>query len=189
MAESPKDNSSSIDLLASIATAVINVEGSIPSSEDASGENIKCKFNRGDSPEFCNSPKRVQFVTQPSLDYGENNVSDIIDDIYGSNTNSNAVHYHKSNESAVSLVSNNSPGFTHQGGPHSSEHSGSESSSNSPGFTHRGEPHPCELFFNDTSEEHYNGKWLYINLAQLQSSKDVCVVNRVILFEVTILRP
>jgi hypothetical protein len=40
LAESPKENLPSIDLLASIATAVINVEGSIPSSEDASGENI-----------------------------------------------------------------------------------------------------------------------------------------------------
>jgi hypothetical protein len=62
MAESPKENLSSIDLLASIATAVINVEGSIPSSEDASGENIKRKLDRGGSPEYCNSPKRVQFV-------------------------------------------------------------------------------------------------------------------------------
>jgi hypothetical protein len=55
---------------------------------------------------------------QPSLVQGENNVSDIVDDIYGFNTNSNAVHYHKSNESAGSLLSNNSPGFTHHGGPH-----------------------------------------------------------------------
>jgi hypothetical protein len=114
MAESPKENSPSIDLLASIATAVINVEGSIPSSEDASRENIKRKFYRGNSPKYCNSPKCVQFVTQPSLDQGEDDVSDIVDDIYGSNTNSNAVYYHKSNESAGSLVSNNSPGFTHQ---------------------------------------------------------------------------
>jgi hypothetical protein len=97
MAESPKENSSSIDLLASITTAVINIEGSIPSSEDASGENIKCKLNRGNSPKYCNSPKREQFVMQPSLDQGEEDVSDIVDDIYGSNTNSNAVHYHKSN--------------------------------------------------------------------------------------------
>jgi hypothetical protein len=95
MAESPKENLSSIDLYASIPTAVINVEGSIPSSEDASGENIKCKLDRGDSPKYCNSPKRVQFVMQPSLDQGEDNVSDIVDDIYGSNTNNNAVHYHK----------------------------------------------------------------------------------------------
>jgi hypothetical protein len=133
MAESPKENSSSvdilasivaefskenlpsIDLLASIATAVINMDGSIPSSEDASGENIKHKLDRGDSPKYCNSPKRVQFVMQPSLDQGEDDVSDIIDDIYGSNTNSNAVHYHKSDESAGSLVSNNSPRFTHCG--------------------------------------------------------------------------
>jgi hypothetical protein len=84
----------------SIATAVINVEGSIPSSEDASGENIKCKLDRGSSPEYCNSPKCVHFVTQPSLDQREDDVSDIIDDIFGSNTNSNAVHYHK----AMSLL-------------------------------------------------------------------------------------
>ncbi len=170
-------NLSSIDLLASIATAVINVEGSIPSNEDASRENIKCKLDRGNSPKYCNSPKHVQFVTQPSLDQGEDNVSDIADDINGSNTNSNAVHYHKSNESAGFLVSNNSPRFTHRGGPHSSKHSGSESSSNSPGFTNHGGMHPCKLFLNDTSEEHYNRNWLYINLAQLQSSEDVCVVN------------
>jgi hypothetical protein len=142
MAESPKENSSSIDLLASIATAVINVEGSIPSSEDSLGENTKCKLDRGNSPKYCNSPKQVQFVMQPSWDQGEDNVSDIVYDIYGSNTNSNAVHYHKSNESSGSLVSNDSPGFTHHGGLHLSKHSGSESSSNSPGFTHRGGPHP-----------------------------------------------
>jgi hypothetical protein len=53
-----------------------------------------------------------------------------------------------------------------------------------PRFTHRGGPHPCKLFLNDTLEEHYNGNWLYNNLAQLQSSEDVCVVNRVILFNV-----
>ncbi len=135
VAELPKENSPSIDLLASIATAVINVEGSIPSSEDSSGENIKRKLDRGNSPKYCNSPKCIQFVTQPSLDQEEDNVSDIVYDIYGSNTNSNAVHYHKSDESASSLVSNNSPGFTHRGGPHSSKHSGSESSSKSPGFT------------------------------------------------------
>ncbi len=77
---------------------------------------------------------------QPLLDQGEDNVSDIVDDIYGSNTNSNADHYHKSDESAGSLVSNNSPGFTHCGGRHLFKHSGSESFSNSPRFTHRGGP-------------------------------------------------
>ncbi len=120
VAEFPKEHSPSIDLLTSIATAVINVEGSIPSSEDASGENIKRKLDRDNSPKYCNSPKWVQYVMQPSLDQGDDDVSDIIDDIYGSNTNSNAAHYHKSNESASSLVSNNSPRFTHRGGPHSS---------------------------------------------------------------------
>ncbi len=133
MAELPKENLSSIDLLASIATAVINVEGSVPSSENASGENIKRKLDRGDSPKDCNSPKRVQFVTQPSLDQREDDVSDIVHDIYGSNTNSNAVHYYKSNESAGSLVSNNSPGFTHHRGPHSSKHSGSDLPVTAPG--------------------------------------------------------
>jgi hypothetical protein len=78
VAELPKKNLPSIDLFAIIATAVINVEGSIPSSEDASGENIKRKLNRGDSPKYCNSPKRVQFVMQPSLDQEEDNVSDIV---------------------------------------------------------------------------------------------------------------
>jgi hypothetical protein len=50
MAESPKENSSSIDLLASIATAFINVEGSIPSSEDASGENINANSTEAIPP-------------------------------------------------------------------------------------------------------------------------------------------
>ncbi len=45
-------------------------------------------------------------------------------------------------------------------------------------------PQLCKLFLNDTSEEHYNGNWVYINLSQLQSSEDVRVVNKVILFEV-----
>jgi hypothetical protein len=45
-------------------------------------------------------------------------------------------------------------------------------------------PQLCKLFLNDTSEKHYNGNWAYINLAQLQSSEDVCVVNEVNLFEV-----
>jgi hypothetical protein len=43
------------------------------------------------------------------LDQREDNVSDIADDIFGSNTNSNAGHSHKSDESAGSFVSNNSP--------------------------------------------------------------------------------
>jgi hypothetical protein len=93
MAESPKENSSSIDLLVSITTTVINVEGSTPSSKDASGDKTNCKLDRGNSPKYCNSPTRVQFVMQPSLDQGEDNFSDIVDDIYCSNTNSNAVHY------------------------------------------------------------------------------------------------
>ena len=62
--------------------------------------------------------------------------------------------------------------------------SGSESSSNSPGFTRREGPRPSELFINDGSRECYNVNWSYINLAQLQSTEDVCVVNKVILFQV-----
>jgi hypothetical protein len=88
----------------------------------------------------------------------------------------------KNDESAGPFESHKRPGLTHHGGPHSSEHSVSESSSNSSGFTPF--PQPCELFLNDTSEEHYNGNWAYINLARFQSSEDVCVVNKVILFEV-----
>ncbi len=62
--------------------------------------------------------------------------------------------------------------------------SSSESSSNSPGLTRREGPHPSELFINDGSRECYNVNWSYINLAQLQSTEDVCVVNKVILFQV-----
>ena len=60
----------------------------------------------------------------------------------------------------------------------------SESSSNSPGFTRHEGPRPSELFINDSSRECYNVNWSYINLAQLQSTEDVCVVNKVILFQV-----
>jgi hypothetical protein len=62
--------------------------------------------------------------------------------------------------------------------------SGSESSNNSPRFTHHEGPHPSELFINDGSQKHYNPNWSYINLAQLQSTEDVCVLNKVILLEV-----
>ena len=37
---------------------------------------------------------------------------------------------------------------------------------------------------NDGSRECYHVNWSYINLAQLQSTEDVCVVNKVILFQV-----
>jgi len=62
--------------------------------------------------------------------------------------------------------------------------SSSESSSNSPGLTRREGPHPSELFINDGSRVCYNVNWSYIYLAQLQSTEDVCVVNKVILFQV-----
>ena len=150
MAESPKENS--VDLLAGIVAE--SSKKYIPSSEDTSEENIKHKLDRGNSTNYCIGHERVQFVMQPSLDQGEDNVSDIVDDdIYGSNTNSIAVHSHKRDESAGSFVSNNSPWFTHCGGPHLSKHSFSESFSNSAGFTHRKGPHPRKLFLNDTSEE------------------------------------
>ena len=147
MAESPKENL--VDLVAGMPK-----ENSILSCEDTSGENLKHKLDRGDSADYCIGHKRVQFLTQPSLDQREDNVSDIANDIFGSNTNSNAVHSHKSDGSADSFVSKNSPRFTNHGGPHLSEHSVSESSSNSSGFIPRRVPQPCELFLNESSEEH-----------------------------------
>ncbi len=104
------------------------------------------------------------------------------DDGNGSNTKSNAVNSYKNDESAGPFVSHKRLGSTHHGGPHLTKHSVSEFSSNSSGFTPV--PQLCKLFLNDTSEENYNGNWVYINLAQLQSSEDVCVVNKVILFQV-----
>jgi hypothetical protein len=179
MAESPKENL--VDLLAGMPN-----KNSIPSGENTSGETLKPKLDSGNSTDYCIGQKHVQFVTQPSLDQREDNVSDLIDDedINGSNTNSNAVNSHKNDESVGPFVSNKSPGLTHHGGPHSSKHSDSESSSNSSRFTPRRVPQPCKLFLNNTSEEHYNRNWTYINLTQLQSSEDVCVVNKVIMFEV-----
>jgi hypothetical protein len=137
MTESLKENL--VDLLAGTPP-----KNSIPSGEDTSGENLKCKLNRGDSADYCVVHKRVQFA----LDQREDNVSDLVDDedINGSNTNSNAVNSHKRDESAGSFVSNNSPRFTNRGGPHLSEYSVTESSSNSSRFTPLRVPQPCELF-------------------------------------------
>ncbi len=154
MAESLKENL--VDLLAGMPK-----ENSIPSGEDTSGVNLKCKLGKGNSANYCAVHKCVQFT----LDQREDNVSEMADnDGNGSNTNSNAVNSHENDESAGSSVSHKRPGLTHHGGSHSSE-SVSESSINSNGFAPV--PQPCELFLNDTSEEHYNGNWAYINLAQL----------------------
>jgi hypothetical protein len=46
MAESLKENS--VDLLAGMPK-----ENSILSGEDTSGENLKCKLDRGDSADYC----------------------------------------------------------------------------------------------------------------------------------------
>jgi hypothetical protein len=162
MAESLKENS--VDLLAGMPK-----ENSIPSGEDTSGVNLKYKLGRGDSADYSDVHKCVQFA----LDQNQDNVSEMADDDgNGSNTNSNAVNSDKNDESAGSSVSHKRPGSTHHGGLHSSEHSVSESSSNSSGFTPV--PQPCKLFLNDTSEEYYNGNWDYINLAQLSHQK-MCV--------------
>jgi hypothetical protein len=172
MAESLTENL--VDLLAGMLK-----ENSIPSGEDTSGVNLKCKLGRGNSADYSDVRKCIQFA----FDQREDDVSEMADDDGdGSNTNSNAVDSHKNDESAGPFVSHKRPGLTHHGGSHSFEHSVSASSGNSSGFTPL--PQPCKLFLNDTSEEHYNGNWAYINLAQLQPSEDVCVVNKVILSKV-----
>jgi len=134
------------------------VEESIPSREDASREDGKRKPNIGNLPED-KRMKSVQYVTQTSFEQNESNIGENFDD------NNEVVHNHKNTS-----VNN--------------DDSGSESSSNSPGFTRREGPRPSEFFINDGSRECYNVNWSYINLAQLQSTKDVCVVNKVILFQV-----
>jgi len=109
--------------------------------------------------------KSVQYVTQPSFEQNESNIGENFhDNNTGSITDNNEVVHYNTN-------ANN-------------DDSGSESSSNSPGFTRREGPRQSELFINDGSRECYNVNWSYINLAQLQSTKDVCVVNKVILFQV-----
>ncbi len=113
--------------------------------------------------------KSVQYVTQPSFEQNESNIGENFDDNNtGSITDNNEVVHYNTN-------ANN-------------DDSGSESSSTSPSFTRSEGPRPSELFINDGSRKCYNVNWSYINLAQLQSTEDVCVVNKVILFEV-LLRP
>ncbi len=108
MAESLTENS--VDLLAGMPE-----ENSIPSCEDTSGVNLKCKLGRGNSAGYSDVHKRVQFA----LDQREDNVSEMADDDgNGSNTNSNAVNSHKNDESAGPLVSHKRPGSTHHGGLH-----------------------------------------------------------------------
>ena len=132
-------------------------------------EDGKRKPNIGNLAEDCKRMKSVQYVTQPSFEQNESNIGKNFDDNNtGSITDNNEVVNYNTN-------ANN-------------DDSGSESSSNSPGFTRREGPHPSELFINDGSRECYKVNWSYINLAQLQSTEDVCVVNKVILFEV-LLRP
>ena len=133
------------------------VEESIPSREDASREDGKRKPNIGNLPEDGKRMKIVQYVTQPSFEQNESNIGDSITD----------------NDEVV-----------HKNANAKNDDSGSESSSNSPGFTRREGSRPSELFINDGSRECYNVNWSYINLAQLQSTEDVCVVNKVILFQV-----
>ena len=141
------------------------VSESIPSREDASREDGKRKPNIGNLPEDCKRIKSVQYVTQPSFEQNESNIGENYDDDNtGSITNNNEV--------------------VHKNTSVNNDDSSSESSSNSPGLTRREGPHPGELFINDGSRECYNVNWLYINLAQLQSTDDVCVVNKVILFQV-----
>jgi hypothetical protein len=113
MAESLKENL--VNLLAGMPK-----ETSIPSGEDTSGENLKRKLGRGDSANYSDTHKRVQFALDQNLD-------DVIgmadDDGNGSNTNSNAANSYKNDESAGPFVSHKRPGSTQHGGPHSSEHS------------------------------------------------------------------
>jgi hypothetical protein len=92
MAESLKENL--VDLLAGMPKEI-----SIPSG-DTSGENLKQKLGRDDSADYCDVHKRIQFA----LDQKEDNVIGMADDDgNGSNTNSNAVNYHKNDESAGSF--------------------------------------------------------------------------------------
>jgi hypothetical protein len=113
MAESLTENL--VDLLAGMSK-----ENSIPSGEDTLGVNLKRKLGTGDSANYSDVHKRVQFA----LDQNQDDVSEMADDDgNGSNTNSNAVNSHKNDESAGSSVSHKRPGSTHHGGLHSSEHS------------------------------------------------------------------
>ena len=109
--------------------------------------------------------KSVQYVTQPSFEQNESNIGENFDD-----------------DNTGSIANNNE--VVHKNTSVNNDYSSSESSSSSPGFTRHEGPHPSELFINDGSRECYNVNWSYINLAQLQSTEDVCVVNKVIIFQV-----
>ena len=144
------------------------VEEINPSREDASRasrEDGKRKLHIGNLPENSKRMKSVQYVTRPSFEKNESNIGESFDD---NNTSS--------------ITDNNE--VVHKNTSANNDDSGSESSSNSPGFTRREGSRPSELFINDGSRECYNMNWSYINLAQLQSTEDVCVVNKVILFQV-----
>ena len=130
------------------------VEESIPSRVDASREDGKRKPNIGNLPEDFKRMKSVQYVTQPSFEQNESNISENFND---NNTGS---------------ITNNTE-IVHKNTSVNIDDSGSKSSSNSPGFTHCEGPRPSELFINDGSRECYNVNWSYINLAQLQSTEDV----------------
>ncbi len=85
MAESLTENL--VDLLAGMPK-----ENSILSGEDTSGVNLKHKLGRGDSADYSDVRKRIQFA----LDQNQDDVSEMADDDgNGSNTNSNAVNSHK----------------------------------------------------------------------------------------------
>ncbi len=95
MAESLTENL--IDLLAGMPE-----ENSIPSGEDTTGVNLKCKLGRGNSAGYSDVNKQVQFA----LDERGDDVSDMSDDDgNGSNTNSNAVNSHKNNANSHKMMS------------------------------------------------------------------------------------
>ncbi len=99
-----------VDLLAGMPK-----ENSILSGEDTSGVNLKPKLGRGNSADYSDVRKRVQFT----FDKREEDVSEMADDDgNGSNTNSNAVDSHENDESAGPFVSHKRPGLTHHGGSH-----------------------------------------------------------------------
>ena len=164
MAELSNENSPSTVSPTSTSTEP-TVEESNPPREDASREDGKRKPNIGNLPEDSKRMKIVQYVTQPSFEQNESSIGENNDD---NNTGS---------------ISDNNE-VVHKNTSVNTDDSGSESSSNSPGSTRHEGPRPSELFINDGSREHYNVNWSYINLAQLQSTEDVCVVNKVILFQV-----
>ncbi len=100
MAESLTENS--VDLLAGMPK-----ENSILSGEDTSGVNLKRKLGRGDSANFSDVRKWVQFA----FDQREDDVSEMADDDgNGSSTNSNAVNSRENDESAGPFVSHKRPG-------------------------------------------------------------------------------